>query len=90
MGACFSLLDRNARAVKAGAERKESVLAAGAELERGDGAALAAQLERKLAAIALAEPAIAEPAKPRRSAVNKRGSPVRWTLETAEEAIETE
>ena len=61
MGACFSLRDRTARAGKAGAERKERDLAAGAELERGDGAALAAQLERKLAAIALAEPAIAEP-----------------------------
>ena len=86
MGECFILRDRTARAVKAGAERKERVLAAGAELERGDGAALAAQLEQKLAAIALAEPAIAEPAKPRRSAVavNKDGSRFCWTLETAE------
>ena len=49
MGGCFSIRGRTAAAAKAGAERKECVLAAGAELERRDGAALAAELEAKLA-----------------------------------------
>ena len=89
MGACFSIRDRTAAAGKAGAERKESVRAAGAELERGDGAALAASLEAKLAAMAIVEPEDGvEPATPRRSAVNEGGSPFRWSLllllETAE------
>ena len=48
MGGCFSIRDRTAAAAKAGAERKEHVLAAAALLER-DAAALAAQLEQQLA-----------------------------------------